>query len=64
MESKLHIVEFKNTNILEVTNSKGKCSELLFKVKKVMEQDVHVCHMYSMANKLLQAWQISAIQER
>ena len=30
---------------LEVTNSKGKCYKLLFKVKKVIEEDIHVCHI-------------------
>ena len=30
---------------LEVTNGKGKYWELLWMVKKIMEQDIHVCRM-------------------
>ena len=36
---------------LEVTNGKGKCYKLLLKVKNVMEQDIHVCHMKSMPQR-------------
>ena len=49
---------------LEVTNGKGESYQLLPKVKKAMKYDIHVhSHMYIMVNRLLQAWQISAIQE-